>query len=102
MQIAQTILNQLGGSRFIAMTGAKNLLAIKDGLQFHLPARLAKDGINCVRILLEPTDTYKVEFGRIANVQRVPTYKVKTTTEMVYADKLAATFSQATGLATSL
>jgi hypothetical protein len=51
---------------------------------------------------LHNTGTYNVEFGRVANIQRVPTYKVKTTAEMVYADNLASTFRHATGLATSL
>ena len=35
--IATTILQQLGGSRFIAMTGAKNLVAEENALIFRLP-----------------------------------------------------------------
>lgn len=40
--IAETILSQLGGRRFIAFTGAKEFVAIESGLMFRLPARLAK------------------------------------------------------------
>lgn len=102
MQVAQTILQQLGGRRFTTMTGAKNLLAITNGLQFHLPARFAKNGINCVRITVEPTDTYAVEFGKITRRDGLPTYKALSTETMVYANNLASTFRHATGLATSL
>jgi hypothetical protein len=36
-QVANTILQQLGASRFLAMTGARNLVAGEDTLQFDLP-----------------------------------------------------------------
>lgn len=40
MNAADTILEQLGGGKFLAMTGAKNLVAMdKFGLQFDLPKR---------------------------------------------------------------
>lgn len=101
-QIAQTILQQLGGRRFTTMTGARDLLAIEKGLQMKLPANFAKDGINCVRITLEPSDTYRVEFGRIVRRKGVPEYNIKTTSEGIYCDGLAATFRAATGLSTRL
>ncbi len=57
--IAKTILEQLGGGRFMAMTGAKNMVAIENGLQFDLPRtrHYVKDGINKVQVVLDPSDT---------------------------------------------
>ncbi|MGI9949502.1 hypothetical protein [Vibrio hyugaensis] len=40
LRIANTILAQLGGNRFIVMTGAKQFVAIEQGLMFTLPAAL--------------------------------------------------------------
>ena len=49
--IAQTILAQLGGNRFLAMTGARLLCDLGDGLAFNLP-RGAKNKANkvCIRL----------------------------------------------------
>lgn len=55
MEIAETILIQLGGKRFIAFTGAKNFTAIKNGLQFNLPKNACK--VNCVQITLNTVAT---------------------------------------------
>lgn len=43
--IAQTILTQLGGNRFLAMTGAKQLVDLGNGLQFAI-GRGAKNKAN--------------------------------------------------------
>ncbi|MDK9774442.1 hypothetical protein [Vibrio sp. B181a] len=61
LRIANTILAQLSGNRFIVMTGAKQFVAIEQGLMFTLPARLAKLGINKVRVELAASDTYTIE-----------------------------------------
>ena len=97
--VAQTILSQLGGRKFIAMTGAKSFVGGSDMLMFALPARFAKDGINKVRITLTPADEYKVEFMKI-----IGTKPVKTIAEVdgVYADNLQRIFTSHTGLDTRL
>ncbi len=97
MQVANTILEQLGGNRFLAMTGAKQLVGMDNGLMFGLP-RGAKDGINKVRITLTPDDFYTVEFFKIRGIDVRPVGEC----EMVYADTLRATFEKLTGLRTSL
>ncbi len=98
-EIADTILEQLGGRRFTMMTGAKNLLSHEDGsLSFRLPNRFANDGINYVKVTLDWTDTYRVEFGRVWGL----TYKVIRETSGVYADGLQDAFRNATGLETKL
>jgi len=99
--IAETILEQLGGRRFLAMTGAKKLTVADSGLNFVLPSNFAKDGINVVRITLTPADDYTVEFIRIGRAPRYTTTQVREATG-VYCDNLRDVFTYTTGLDTSL
>lgn len=98
MQIAETIRQQLGGGRFQAMTGARDFMAIEDGLQFRLPANFARDGVNVVRIKLMPTDTYQVRFLKV----RATKVWECGTFENIYADSLQRTFKDRTGLDTRM
>lgn len=98
MDIAKTILEQLGGGRFAAMTGAKKFTSINPkgnigGLYFRLPSNFAKNGINAVQIVLHPSDTYIVTFLR--------TNKTISTHEDIYCDDLVPLFERETGLYTS-
>lgn len=98
-QVAKIILEQLGGNKFIAMTGAKNFINLGNGLSFKLPgAGFTKNGINFVKIILDPSDTYNIEFGRT----RGTTYKVINTTNDIYFDVLQEVFTRYTGLETHL
>ena len=92
-QIAQTIADQLGGTRKLSMmVGAKNFVALESGLTFKL-GKGAKDGITHLTVTLDADDTYTVRF------QRVWGHKVteKGTTEGAYADMLTDLFESATG-----
>jgi len=96
---ADETLHQLGGRRFVSMTGAKNIVGLEDGLQFSIPR--SKDKINKVRVTLDPNDTYKIEFYSIQrrklagdDVKRVAQY------DMIYAKDLAKVFKDTTGLET--
>ena len=100
MSAALIILQQLGGGRFIAMTGANSLVGGPTELQFHLPARFARNGINCVRVHLSADDTYLVSFYKVA--KRGLQVKVVSTFEQVYCDQLRSLFTSETGLAVSL
>ena len=60
MQIAETILQQLGGRRFIAFTGAKNFTTIENGLRFTIGRNASK--ANRVEIKLNGADLYDYEF----------------------------------------
>lgn len=95
MEIANTILAQLGGRQFTSMTGAKNLLAVDRGLAFKLPRGLAKDGITSVRVVLDPSDTYTVTFHNVRG-REVASY------DETYCDQLRGLFEDVTGLCTSL
>ncbi len=102
LAIAVNILQQLGGSRFKTMTGAKNFLAGDDYLSFKLPSRLAKNGINYVKITLTEMDVYIVFFGKI--IKRKTGWQcdeVAVWTD-VYNDGLQRAFAKETGLDTHL
>lgn len=96
MQVAQTILEKLGGRRFITMTGAKDLLGDTDSLQFRVGRNDA--GVTHVRIVLTPLDTYTVTAYRVRGINMTE----KGCYEDVYADNLRAIFTKLTGLETSL
>lgn len=94
--IAQNILAQLGGNRFIAMTGAKQLVALPTGLQFSFP-RSAKNKANKVAIRLVG-DLYTVNFFSARGITIVDRREF----EMIYGDRLAAIFTEQTGFDTHL
>ena len=99
INIAATILAQLGGNHFTVMTGAKNYIAHPDGLSFRIPGSgFAKDGINYIKITLNGMDLYDVTFSRV----RGRTVKTLHTETGIYADMLREVFRLHTGLRTSL
>lgn len=53
-------MNQLGGHQFTVMVGAKNLVALEDGLRFQIGRNASK--ANCVKVLLRGDDTYTMQF----------------------------------------
>lgn len=99
------ILRQLGGQRFMVMTGAKDLLGgatPKVTLSMRLGAGArSKDGqtITHVRIELEPSDLYTVTFYFIRGTK---TRRVVKSVVGVYNDNLRAVFTENTGFALSL
>ena len=89
----QVILAQLGGPRAITMIGAKDILVDSKLLQFGFKAK-ATNGANKVRITLDPTDTYAVEFWKV----RGTSAKKISKHEEIYADNLRPLFERETGL----
>lgn len=98
--IASQILTCLGGNKFIAMTGAHHLVQSEHSLQFSLPWRLAKDRIN--RVIVEQDDEghFQMTFGRYS--ARTLDFTVVSRVPMVPPVRLAATFTEVTGLDTRL
>ena len=96
-QIAKTILQQLGGNKFIAMTGAKNLGFTDKGLQMQI-GRNAKGVTHVIIDLDRGKDLYNIEFVKIRGVKRTTVKKLKG----VYADQLGKIFTKYTGLRTRL
>ena len=106
IEIANTILLQLGGANKVKLfTGAKNFLAISDGLCFTFPQR-KRSLPNCVRITLSPADTYNIEFTRFAESKiNKKTYefipaqnKVIKQYKDIYCDQLVELFEENTRL----
>ena len=99
-EVARTILEQLGGNAFVAMTGAKNFASLDTALLFALPGTggFTKNGINRVAILLNGMDLYDITFTRVrgTNVTKVDERN------NIYAEDLRRVFTEVTGLATSL
>ncbi|MGN5021917.1 hypothetical protein [Aeromonas caviae] len=97
-QIAETIHSQIGAGRFMAMTGARVLCIIQNGIAYSLPldSQYVNDGINRIEIELMPSDTYEM---RAYKGSAVSLEHVKTES-MVYFDQLESTFTEITGLFT--
>ena len=90
-------LKQLGGNRFIAMTGAKNFVVGPKGMGFKI-GKNAKN-VNYVRIDLDRgKDLYDMYFNFVS----VRGVKVKAKVKGVYADDLRGMFTKHTGMYTSL
>jgi hypothetical protein len=100
--VANTILAQLGGRKFLAMTGASSLTGSADSLSMRLPTKSCKNRVGGVRITLDATDTYTMVAFKLVRKQGLldvaECYKVSG----IYCDQLAECFTEATGLYTSL
>ena len=95
IEVGKTILQQLGGHRFIAMTGARNFLAFENGLAFRIPTR---NGANAIKIKLTPMDVYTMEFTRIRGTMLTTIAELND----LYAEDLQNAFTTHTGLDTHL
>lgn len=96
--VAVEILRQLGGNRFIAMTGAKHFYATNNGMGFRLSSSMTKNKINYIKITLNAMDTYDIEFINIrgTNIKTISTF------EGAYNDMLQNIIKDRTGLYLSL
>lgn len=96
--IAMEILKQLGGNKFLAMTGSKNLSFDKGGvLQMKLTRNQAK--AQYLRVELTPMDTYTMYFFAFDKNYNKTVDVVK---EGVYCDTIQDVFTSVTGLYTKL
>jgi hypothetical protein len=94
MNLAATILNQLGGNKFIAMTGAT---CYSDGNTLISKFKGSKVA-NIMYVTLNENDTYDVKLCKFRGLD------VKTIKEVTgaYAEMLKPIFEGTTGLKTSL
>ena len=93
---ANETIKQLGGNRFIAMTGAKNFAFGPLGIGFKIGKNCKS--INYIRINLNGLDLYDIEFIRI----RKSNLKVINKLTNIYNDQLQSVFTDYTGLYTYL
>ena len=95
-QIASTILEQLGGNKFIVMTGSKNMRYGDASLNMQL----TKNNIKAKYLSIElcSDDTYTMTFSKLVKYEQVILKEIKG----VYCDMLQEIFTEVTGLYTSL
>lgn len=95
---ACTIMQQLGGSRFVAMSGARNIGYMQDGSATFAVGRNPR-GITQCRVTLDRSrDLYTMTLY----VGRPLKLRVAVVVEGVQADQLAEVFTRHTDLYTSL
>jgi len=100
MNPAQIILEQLGGNKFIAMTGCKNFLHDDHGYTLIMDLPPNKSNARKLRIHLNGNDCYDMLFfylsGKALTITRVAEYPD------VFDDMLKGIFTHVTGLDTHL
>lgn len=96
--IAGEILKQLGGHKFLVMTGAHNLLTLADGNGLAMKLRRNSSKANYLRISVNSLDLYDIEFIKIWGNKLTTVEKF----ENVYNDRLVSTFESVTGMKTIL
>ncbi len=91
----QTTIEQLGGNKFLAMTGAIIHSTLEDTLTLKLPA-MSKARV--ITIKLAADDTYTVQAFTVHKTN----IKFSSSVAGVHCDMLQDVFTQLTGLYTSL
>lgn len=101
MSVANTIADQIGRRAF-QMLGAKDLMGDENSLTFKI-GRNAQ-GVTHVRVQLDPSDTYTMQFLKVRSSKKPPYYERKVLSEAsdIYADKLRSIIEMKTGLYTNL
>ena len=98
--VAETILQQLGGNRFMAMTGARGLTYDENSLTFKITR--AQNKITHVKITLDPSDTYNVSFINCRKTAKGFKNEVVKSFSDVFNVHLSDCFTSQTGLYTRL
>lgn len=110
MRVADIILDQMGGNRFICMTGSKDFISDGNTLRMTLTRNQSK--ANRLYITLDADDTYTMRFFRYTSSRmrvdhkkgEIKIYDPKITEiktiKGVYCDMLQEIFTDVTGLYT--
>ncbi len=93
MSVAQTILKQLGGNRFIVMTGSYNFVSSDNRLTMHLRKNNLK--AKYLTITLNSMDTYDLKFS---SFNRKLDEVIKSEIKNVHCSDLQKIFTNETGL----
>ncbi|MCK9428547.1 MAG: hypothetical protein M0R17_00870 [Candidatus Omnitrophica bacterium] len=104
-KVVFTMMNQIGGSRFLQMIGANlpysytyKASKCEYAAMIHFKAK-ANNGLNgLILSYCEGRDTYRMDFYRISKGY----WNLKITHDDVYCDQLEFLFVQTTGLATRI
>jgi hypothetical protein len=97
MQVAETILEQLGGKfGLVAMCGCKNFIAGDSAVTFQIGSNGKR--VTMCQIVLDSDDTYSVKFYRGRSVNLKECYE----SSGIYADQLKDIFTEQTGMYLSI
>lgn len=96
LNIARTIIEQLGGNKFKTMTGANNFTVSKSAITFRFKGSRK---VNACRIELNGSDLYDLTFCKVGGNAL---YKEISSSYDVYYDQLQEVFTKHTGLYTKL
>ena len=96
-QVAETILLQLGGVKFRAMTGAHNFLDHGNALSMKIGRNSSNS--NYLKITLNDSDLYDISFAKATKLGELKSVKEYSG---IFADMLAEVFTIHTGMHTSL
>lgn len=107
LTVANTILMQLGGNKFIVCTGCNHFVGDNDSLRMRIGRN--KSSANRLKITLTPADLYTMEFTRETMPhfdKKMVWHEGKTKLikkyEDVFFDQLQELFTEVTGLYTHL
>ncbi len=108
MSVPQIIFSQLGGNRFVVMTGSKDFVGFDRTLSMSLAKNSSR--ANRLSITLDSDDTYSMRFYRITHghVNRRTGKWIDEKIEeikrfsCVYCDQLQEAFTRVTGMYTHL
>jgi len=92
-EIANIILQQLGGQKISSSIGAKHFVSINNGLQIRWTAK-SKNKSNLITIMLNDRDLYDVKFSTI----RGTNITLRSEHDDIYCDQLVDLFEKETGL----
>ncbi len=98
MTVSKAILEQLGGARFIAMTGAKSFVGNDDRLVFRVPATMVRGRGTHVEIILNAADLYDIRLMKFRDFEP----KIIDARENIFAADLQKIFTEMTGLDTNM
>ena len=96
LTVAKTILTQLGGNKFVAMTGAKNLAGDENSLSMRIGRNSSNS--NYMKITLNSMDMYDIRFSRVVKYQEKNIKEYNN----VFDDMLTKIFTSHTGMYTRL
>jgi hypothetical protein len=98
VQLAQTIINQMGGTgRLSAMIGANNFVTTENGVQFSFKG--SRKANRCT-VTLDASDTYTMKLYKVN--ARTFDFSMTAEHEDLYWDMLKPVFERETGLYLSL
>jgi len=98
VEVATTILEQMGGRMFCMMCGVHSKVAIENGIMFGFKGSRKA---NKMKVTLNSMDTYDIEFWKISPSGKLPN-KVVHEEKGFYNDMLVPEFEEFTGLYTRM